>query len=400
MTMTTALRSAARCLTSVSTIAALACPFGCAQRENRGTVVSSEGAHAVLAAARSGQITMFGDLPRARGSSYIPRTAVSLRQHTFTEIGSDFDADVDSTGRRLVFASTRHSVEPDLYLKAVDGVAVTQVTSEPGADVQPAFSPDGSRIAFASNRTGNWDIWIVGLDGGSPIQVTNGAADELQPSWSPDGTQLVFCSFPADAGQWELWIADASAGATKRFIGYGLFPEWSPVNDTIVYQRARERGSRWFSIWTLTLVDGEPHYPTELAASASQAMILPTWSADGQRIAFTSTPVPPTNGFLPMPGEATGSPSASPPMDVWVMESTGRAKARLTDGHSMSYAPVFAPDGRVFLTSNRAGAENIWSLAPSHDGAMSAGQVITGGMGGPNGADPAGSTVGLTFGGG
>lgn len=337
---------------------------GCAERENRGVVVSRDGTHAVLAAARTGQITMFGDLPRARGSTYIPRTAVSLRQHTFNEIGADFDSDIDATGQLLVFASTRHSVEPDLYFKSIDGVAVTQLTSEPGADVQPAFSPDGSRIAFASNRTGNWDIWIVGIDGGAPVQVTQGAADQLQPSWSPDGTQLVFCSFPAEAGQWELWIADASAGATKKFIGYGLFPEWSPVDDTIVYQRARDRGSRWFSIWTLSLVDGEPRYPTELAASGSQAMILPTWSADGRSVAFTSTPVPPADGFLPIPGGRLAHPSISPSLDIWVMDADGRGKARLTDGQSMSYAPVFSADGRIFFTANRTGNENIWSLLP------------------------------------
>jgi Tol biopolymer transport system component len=318
--------------------------------------------HPLLAAARADRIDMFGDLANDSKNMYFTRSVVSLRQHTFTEVGGDLDPDADSTGRRVVFASTRHNTQPDLYLKQVDGVAVTQLTSDPGADVQPAFSPDDSRVAFASNRTGNWDIWMVGIDGGQPIQVTSGLADEVHPSWSPDGSKLAFCSLPQEGGQWELWIADAVAGSTKKFIGYGLFPEWSPVADTIVYQRARERASRWFSIWTITLVDGEPRYPTEVAAGAHQAMTLPTWSPDGQRIAFASSET--------LPPDGTPLGAASGVFDIWMMRVDGRGKIRLTDGHTLNYAPVFAGDERVLFTSNRSGHENIWSVLP-------AGQAIT-----------------------
>ena len=145
-------------------------------------------------------------------------------------------------------------------------VADSQLTSDPGADIQPAYSPDGAWVAFASNRGGDWGIWTVSSSGGQPVQVTSSPGDEVHPSWSPDGQRIVYCVRSVTSGQWELWITDAQVGATSRFIGYGLFPEWSPSGDTIVFQRARERGSRHFSIWTLTLVDGEPRYPTEVAS--------------------------------------------------------------------------------------------------------------------------------------
>ena len=74
------------------------------------------------------------------------------------------------------------------------------------------------------------------------FQITDSPAHEAHPSWSVDGSQLVFCSLPDNGDQWELWITDAVRGPAKRFIGYGLFPEWSPVGDTILFQRARERG--------------------------------------------------------------------------------------------------------------------------------------------------------------
>jgi TolB protein len=215
-------------------------------------------------------------------------------------------------------------------------------------------------VAFASNRSGNWDIWVLDLDGGQPIQVTSGRGDEVHPSWSPDGDRLVFCSLPADGGQWELWVTDSTAGSTNKFIGYGLFPEWSPVGDTILYQRARERGSRWFSVWTLELVEGEPRYPTELAAGPGQAMILPAWSPDGQRIVFARTDAAGWNGV--------GAAESGALFDIWVMNADGRAKVRLTERHTSDYDPTFSSNGRVYFASNRTGYENIWSVMPTGAG--------------------------------
>ncbi len=313
---------------------------------------------AVLTASRTGQISMFGDLPNGTSPSYVARAAVSLWRHTFSEVGGDFDPDVDATRDQVVFSSTRHHLRPAIYMKNVNGVAVTQLTSDPASDIHPALSPDGTRVAFASDRAGSWDIWIMSVGGGPPLQISGDDADEVHPSWSPDGTQLVFSRLSAISGQWELWTAAATAGGTRRFIGYGLFPEWSPVSDTIVYQRAREQGSRWFSIWTLTLVDGEPQYPMELAASATVAMILPSWSFDGRRIAYSTVTMPPARS-VQRPAVADGGP-----VDIWVMSSDGSSKVRLTDGHSRNFSPTFSFDGRVYFTSDRSGFENVWSVQP------------------------------------
>ncbi|MCK4658036.1 MAG: PD40 domain-containing protein [Phycisphaerae bacterium] len=309
-----------------------------------------------LAVSRDRQVTHFGELPGHGGIPYYSRASASLLRHTFVEEGADYDPDLNAGGERMLFCSTRHTPNPDLYIKGVLGTAVTQLTSDPSSDIHPQFSPDGTRVAFASNRAANWDIWIVGIDGQQPVQVTQGPADEVHPSWSPDGQRLVFCSLSPGGGQWELWVADAKAGATKRFIGYGVFPEWSPVDNLIVYQRARERGSRWFSIWTLELLDGEPRYPTEIVFSADFAAIAPTWSSDGSRIAFcavASTP-PPDADY------ATSEDTS----DVWIVNIDGTGRVRLTDGHSRNFGPVWSPQGRVFFTSTRSGHENVWSIMP------------------------------------
>ncbi|MCH7701272.1 MAG: PD40 domain-containing protein [Planctomycetes bacterium] len=353
--MMTLLRSMLR----VTGLLALACGFyGCTTIEWRLPFVRAQPTPR-LAVAGDPHITLFGELPGVRTASYSANSNVSLYQHTYPAEGADFDPDVDPLGERLVFASTRHSMQPDLYVQRVFGTAVTQLTADPAADVQPVFSPDGRRVAFASDRGGAWDIWVIGVDGSPPVQITDSPGDELHPSWSPDGTQLAYCRRPANGGPWELWITSVASGGRQRFIGYGLFPEWSPFGDTLVYQRARERGSHWFGIWTIELIDGEPRYPTEVASSSTGAFIVPTWSPDGLRIAFGAVPATP-------PGKGSAGPEEQR-SDIWIVDREGGRRFRLSDGRGVSFSPVWAVTGRVFFTSRRGGIERIWSMAPGGD---------------------------------
>lgn len=312
-----------------------------------------------LAAAGDPQMTLFGEIPGVPTYEFESRAAISLRQHSYPSEGSDFDPSLSRDGKRMIFASTRHSMNPDIYYKDVDGVAVVQLTTDPGSDVQPCFSPDGRRVAFASDRAGNWDIWLVNLDGQQAVQVTSGPAHEVHPTWSPDGTQLVFCSMPERGGQWELWLVSAEAGAIKKFIGYGLFPEWAPNSDTILYQRARRRGTRWFSLWTLKLVNGEPRMPTEILSSPEHAMILPTWSPDETQISYCAVEnVPQVSGEEQNPMQRG---------DIWMVDIDGRGKVRLTDGIGANYAPTWSKLGRIYFTSGRRSEhdnESIWSVIP------------------------------------
>ena len=114
------------------------------------------------------------DTPRGNQSS--------LSQVSFATEGSDFDPEIDPTGTSLVYASTQHATKADLYRKKIDGKTITRLTADPGEDVMPAISSDGKWIAFASDRSGNWDIWMMPFEGGPATQMTFDSDHELHPS--------------------------------------------------------------------------------------------------------------------------------------------------------------------------------------------------------------------------
>lgn len=306
------------------------------------------------------ELRLFGREGAAQDIVFEARASIDVEQHTFPGEGSDFDPDVDPTGRLLVFASTRHSRHSHLYTKPIGGAVITQITDEAADDTQPAFCPLGKRIAFTSNRAGQWDVWVIDANGKNPIQLTASPMPEMHPSWSPDGRRLVYCRLTSKENHGELWVVDLLNPGVKRCIGEGLFPDWSPRGDKIAYQRARERGSGWFSIWTLDFQDDEVLFPTEIASSPHSAYICPTWSSDGQQIAFTAVPAVRPAGL-----ESAGPPAAqSGRSDILMVDTDGRGLQRLTDGRGENHSPVWAADGRVFYTAKSARTETIWSVKP------------------------------------
>lgn len=160
-----------------------------------GQAILSPAAHWPL-----GPLSLYSHLGQQRQISRPLGRPGNIAQITFASDGADFDPSVDSTGTFLAFATTQHRPTADIYIKQIGGTAITQLTDDPANDVMPDFSPDGKRIAFASDRSGNWDIYIMAVNGGPPIQMTSGNTQDIHPSFSPDGRQLVFCSYAAQSG--------------------------------------------------------------------------------------------------------------------------------------------------------------------------------------------------------
>lgn len=307
----------------------------------------------------AGAVSVYGKVPGENADAFVaasnPGGFESLSQITFASEGSDFDPEISRDGSRLVFASTQHSPTADVYIKNVGSSTITQITNDPSNDLMPSIAPDGQRIAFASDRSGSWDIYITSIEGGQPVQITEDSTHELHPSWSPDGTQLVFSRLGQMSGRWELWVLDAAQPSRRNFIGYGLFPVWSPAGDKIAFQRSRGRGDRLFGIWTVDFIDGEGVLPTEIYSNEGHAAVNPSWSPDGGRLSFSLI-----NG--------TGAEEGKRPAiaDLYICRVDGADRATLTNGQHSNLSPTWGGDGRIYFVSDRSGSDNIWSLTPKH----------------------------------
>ncbi|MFM7133954.1 MAG: TolB family protein [Planctomycetota bacterium] len=277
----------------------------------------------------------------------------NLAQVSFATEGGDYAPDVDRTGSFLVFASTQHRPTFDIYRKTVDGRTVTQLTTDPSDDLMPSISPDGKQVAFSSNRNGNWDVYVMSINGGAPSQITSDADDEVQPTWAPDGKRIAFSRKNGRTGIWEIWIVDSSSPGLRTFVCEGFLPRWSPNpnRDTLLFQRARQRGTRLYGVWTIDIVQGEGMNPTEVVSAKNAAILQPNWSPDGAKIVFTTVVNP------------VGSSEWPDQSDIWVVSADGTGRIGLTNSRFRNMQPSWGSDGRIYFVSNRGGIENIWSIA-------------------------------------
>jgi Tol biopolymer transport system component len=297
------------------------------------------------------QVAMFGEVPNSTAASFDAQPSQSIQQHTFATEGACFDPKLSPDGKWMVFSSTQYTIKPDIYVKQVNSTSITQLTNHPSSDVQPTFDNTARRIAFCSDRTGNWDIFIVDGNGKNLQQLTDDPAAEMHPSFSSDGRKLAYSRYNMQSRQWEIWLMDLSNSGQRKYIAVGLFPNFSPTSNAIVYQRATQRGSQLFSAWVISLGrDDQPSMPTEVAAASDRAIIGPQWSADGQKIVYCS--VRPN--------------SKGPAIDsqIWIVNADGQGRMPVTDQGVACFSPVWGADSRIYFCANRGQCENIWSVKP------------------------------------
>ena len=146
----------------------------------------------------------------------------------------------------------------------------------------PQFSPDGKRIAFASQRSGTWEIWVCNSDGSSPVQLTFFQGPNVTtPRWSPDGGQIAFDSDAGAEQEFDIWVIDANGGKPVRMTTHPANdgnPSWSHDGRWIYFDSARTGEQQ---VWKIPEAGGDAIQVTRDGGYA------PLESPDGKFLYFT-----------------------------------------------------------------------------------------------------------------
>lgn len=199
--------------------------------------------------------------------------------------GEELFPSLSPDGKAIIYAS-RATGNLDIYYQRVGGKLPNNLTIDsPSDDTQPAYSPDGERIAFRSERDGG-GIFIMGASGESVRRLTDFG---YNPSWSPDGKEIV-CAMEGVVGptsrqspKSQLWAVDV-ATHNKRLIAEGdaVQPTWSPNGYRIAYWGKQKGGQR--DIWTISATKADPVQVTDDMFEDWN----PVWSPDGKYLLFVS----------------------------------------------------------------------------------------------------------------
>ncbi len=206
-------------------------------------------------------------------------------------------------GGQIAFASTRSGL-PQIYLVNTDGAGLVALTELENGACQPAWSPDGLQIVFISPcraRSEFYDnayyrdssLYLINADGTNLMPLTAAPGSDFEPAWSPDGTRIAFTSLRD--GRREVFVISLESRAVVRLTtssGGGLEgssqPAWSPSGDRIVYTVKR------FGAYQIWVMDDTGQNAVQVARSGTQLWdYLPFWSTDGELIYFSQRNPPP-----------------------------------------------------------------------------------------------------------
>jgi Tol biopolymer transport system component/DNA-binding winged helix-turn-helix (wHTH) protein len=144
-------------------------------------------------------------------------------------------------GTRIAFQSWRSGAQ-EIWVCAADGSALSQLTSFGGAlSGSPSWSPDGRKIAFDARPNGRAHIYVMSPDGGVPKALTNGNDNDVVPSWSPDGKWVYFGS--NRSGSWQIWKMESTGGTPKQVTTQGgMVGRISPDGSWVYYTKPEIAG--------------------------------------------------------------------------------------------------------------------------------------------------------------
>jgi Tol biopolymer transport system component len=227
--------------------------------------------------------------------------------------------------------------------------AFTQITADAGLTFEPAVSPNGSLLAYASDRGGaGLDLWVQPLPTGEPVQITRDAADDREPSFSPDGSRIVFRSDRNGGG---IYIVPALGGSERLVAPRGREPRFSPDGKRISYITGG-RGAEP-RLWIVDEAGGEPRM-----AAADLLVASNLWAADGV-------------GLIVLAARKGGE------LDLWRIDAATGAAAPLLFRAALKEAglvfenagaPSALVNGYLLFPVESGATASLWAIGVSADG--------------------------------
>ena len=255
---------------------------------------------------------------------------------------ADKDPAWSPDGTRIAFASNRDG-KYELYVMRSDGSALERLTLNDDSDERPSWSPDGTKLAFMREHAGVTDIYTIDVATRREQLLTPEPGSDSEPAWSPDGTRIAFNS--ARIGNFEIYVMQADGSHQVGVTGdpaRDTYPAWSPDSRQIVF--ASNRSTVHFSDNDLFITAADGKSPPRRLTHTPAWDGFPAWSRDGRWIAFVR--------------------SISEQHDIVMVDVATGIERPLTSESANEDQPTWSPDGRrIAYFANPSGNADIYVRA-------------------------------------
>jgi TolB protein len=305
-------------------------------------------------AASGGRVTVQGFLydthstqnPQVLGKQYSDNATVeSARQiaHRFAdEIIERLGGIAGICETKIYFVSSR-SGSKEIWVMDYDGMNEHQLTHLGTISISPRVSPDNSRVAFSSLGKNGWSIRMYSLELGRMVAFPAWGDTTLSPAWSSDGSKLAFSS--ARTGDPELYIADGSGNGARRitaFRGPDVSPVWNPkTNSQLAWVSGRTK------LPQIYIMDSDGANVMRMTDGGYASS--PSWSPNGQFLAFA--------------WNRSYGPGAPGGEDIYIMDIASKRWTQLTHSEGANDFPSWSPDSRhIVFQREMNGHTEIWMM--------------------------------------
>lgn len=246
-------------------------------------------------------------------------------------LGNEIHAPQQGGGRIAFFTDRDGNWE--IYTMNPDGSGLANLTRHPGEDRNPAWSPDGTQIAFSSDREGDYDIYLMNADGSNLRKITSNVSWNQVPKWSPDGSRIAFVS--DRQGSWDIFVMNADGSGQVGLTSSSALdtnPTWSPDGSRIAFLSERDGNAEIY------IMNADGSGVARVTNHPEEDGVF-DWSRDGSRLLFGS--------------------GRDGNFDIYSMNVDGTDIVRLTDNPAVDSFASWSPDGGfiVFNTERDGNAE-------------------------------------------